>query len=104
MIRSKWKSLLGDSLERFLLIAGEILHEEELAIWMQLPSARRRMRSCRPGRRGQAAEEAARRRRERGDPAMALRGQPLRGPGLRRSGPRVREVQRRRRPGCPTPC
>jgi glycosidase len=35
LIRKLWKPLLGDSLERFLLIAGEILHEEELAIWMQ---------------------------------------------------------------------
>jgi len=41
LIRTLWKPLLGDSLERFLLIAGEILHEEELAIWMQFnpPSA-----------------------------------------------------------------
>jgi glycosidase len=35
LIRKMWKPLLGDSLEHFLLIAGEILHEEELAIWMQ---------------------------------------------------------------------
>jgi glycosidase len=35
LIRKLWKPLLGDSLEHFLLIAGEILHEEELAIWMQ---------------------------------------------------------------------
>jgi glycosidase len=35
LIRKLWKPLLGDALERFLLIAGEILHEEELAIWMQ---------------------------------------------------------------------
>ena len=35
LIRRLWKPLLGDSLERFLLIAGEILREEELAIWMQ---------------------------------------------------------------------
>jgi len=35
LIRRLWKPLLGDDLERFLLIAGEILHEEELAIWMQ---------------------------------------------------------------------
>jgi glycosidase len=34
-IRRLWKPLLGDSLERFLLMAGEILREEELAIWMQ---------------------------------------------------------------------
>ncbi len=35
LIRKLWKPMLGDSLERFLLIAGEILREEELAIWMQ---------------------------------------------------------------------
>jgi glycosidase len=35
LIRKLWKPLLGDSLEQLLLIAGEILHEEELAIWMQ---------------------------------------------------------------------
>jgi glycosidase len=35
LIRTLWKPLLGASLERFLLIAGEILREEELAIWMQ---------------------------------------------------------------------
>ena len=41
LIRKLWKPMLGESLERFLLIAGEILHEEELAIWMQFnpPSA-----------------------------------------------------------------
>ncbi len=35
LIRKLWKPLLGDSLEQYLLIAGEILREEELAIWMQ---------------------------------------------------------------------
>ncbi|HEY1987695.1 MAG TPA: alpha-amylase family glycosyl hydrolase [Terracidiphilus sp.] len=57
-LRRLWKPLLGDSLERFLLIAGEILNEEELALWMQFnpPAARAR----------EAAEEAARRRREAG--------------------------------------
>ena len=35
LIRKLWKPLLGDSLERFLSMAGEILREEELAIWMQ---------------------------------------------------------------------
>jgi glycosidase len=35
LIRKLWKPLLGDSLEQYLLIAGGILHEEELAIWMQ---------------------------------------------------------------------
>ncbi|MGD0786469.1 MAG: alpha-amylase family glycosyl hydrolase [Terracidiphilus sp.] len=43
LIRSLWKPLLGESLERLLELAGEILHEEELAIWMQFhpPSQQR---------------------------------------------------------------
>jgi dienelactone hydrolase/glycosidase len=58
IIRKMWKPLLGDSLERFLLMAGEILHEEELAVWMQFnpPAAQAHA----------AALEAARRRRESG--------------------------------------
>jgi glycosidase len=54
LIRKLWKPLIGESLERYLVVAGEILHEEELAIWMQFnpPSA--------------AAEAAARHRRETG--------------------------------------
>jgi len=35
IIRKLWKPLLGDTLEQLLGIATEILHEEELAIWMQ---------------------------------------------------------------------
>jgi glycosidase len=35
LIRKLWKPLLGDSLERLLEIAAEILREEELAIWKQ---------------------------------------------------------------------
>jgi glycosidase len=59
LIRRLWKPLLGDSMDRFLMIAGEILREEEQAIWMQFnPDA---------GRARAAAEEAARRRRERGE-------------------------------------
>jgi len=58
LIRRLWKPLLGESLERFLLMAGEILHEEELAIWMQFnpPAAQARA----------AAEAAAKRRWESG--------------------------------------
>jgi glycosidase len=33
LIRQLWKPLLGDSLERLLRMAAEILREEELAIW-----------------------------------------------------------------------
>ncbi|MGA3069995.1 MAG: alpha-amylase family glycosyl hydrolase [Terracidiphilus sp.] len=44
IIRTLWKPLLGESLERLLELAGEILREEELAIWMQFhpPGARGR--------------------------------------------------------------
>ena len=35
LIRKLWKPLLGDSLERLLEIAAEVLREEQLAIWMQ---------------------------------------------------------------------
>jgi glycosidase len=59
ILRSLWKPLLGDALERFLIIAAEILHEEELAIWMQFNPGAARARA--------AAEEAARLRRERGE-------------------------------------
>jgi glycosidase len=51
LIRRLWKPLLGDSLERLLQMAGELLHEEELAIWMQFnppgEAARRRGESGR---------------------------------------------------------
>jgi glycosidase len=66
LVRKLWKPLLGDAMERFLMIAGEILREEELAIWMQFNPDAARTRA--------EAEEAARRRRERGEqqwPAMA---------------------------------
>ncbi|MGA3080273.1 MAG: alpha-amylase family glycosyl hydrolase [Terracidiphilus sp.] len=54
LIRKLWKPMLGDSLDRYLLMAGEILREEELALWMQFnpPDA--------------AAEAAARHRRATG--------------------------------------
>jgi len=58
LIRKLWKPLIGDSLDRFLLIAGEVLREEELAIWMRFNPPAVQARA--------AAEEAARRRRELG--------------------------------------
>ena len=58
LILRLWKPLLGDSMDRFLMIAGEVLREEELAIWMQFNPQAARARA--------AAEEAARRRRESG--------------------------------------
>ncbi|HVZ85093.1 MAG TPA: alpha-amylase family glycosyl hydrolase [Terracidiphilus sp.] len=59
LIRQLWKNLLGDSLDRILQVAGEILREEELAIWMQFNPAAADTRA--------RAEEAARRRRERSE-------------------------------------
>ena len=58
LIRELWKPLLGEAMERFLLMAGEILREEELAIWMQFnpPAVQAR----------EKAEAAARRRWETG--------------------------------------
>jgi glycosidase len=43
IIRHLWKPLLGDILERFLVMAGEVLREESLAIWAQFnpPGTRR---------------------------------------------------------------
>jgi glycosidase len=35
LIRRLWKPLIGDSLDQLLMLAAEILHEEELAIWTQ---------------------------------------------------------------------
>jgi glycosidase len=54
LIRRMWKPLIGDSLDRILEVAGEILQEEELAIWMQFNPA------------AQQAAETARRHRESG--------------------------------------
>ena len=59
LIRKLWRPLLGDALDRVLMIAGEVLREEELAIWMQFHPEAEQTR--------QRAEEAARRRRERGE-------------------------------------
>src|SRR5580692_10947988 len=35
LIQLKWRRLIGDSLDRLLSIAGEILHEEDQVIWLQ---------------------------------------------------------------------
>jgi glycosidase len=53
LIRRLWKPLIGDSLEQLLRMAAEILHEEELAIWMLFNppdvTARRRREAGRQG-------------------------------------------------------
>ncbi len=58
LILSLWRPLLGSSLDRLLSIAGEVLREESLAIWMQFNPEAADARA--------RAEEAARRRREQG--------------------------------------
>lgn len=66
VIRTRWSPLLDGALERFLLLAGDILLEEERAIWARFhppneeDEARARAEAAR------AAEEAARRRRAHG--------------------------------------
>jgi glycosidase len=62
LIRKLWKPVLGDSLDRFLLMAGEILHEEELAIWALYnpPDPEAEARAA------EAARAAAARRRDHG--------------------------------------
>ena len=39
LIQRLWKPILGDALDKLLLIAGEILREEELAVWKQFNPA-----------------------------------------------------------------
>ena len=62
LIQKLWKPLLGANIEKFLLLAGEILREEELAIWAMYnpPDAEAQARAI------AAAEAAAARHRERG--------------------------------------
>ena len=66
VIRARWKGLLGEGLERFLLIAGDILREEELAIWMRFNPPTAESEAAARAAAARAAEEAARRRREMG--------------------------------------
>ena len=66
LIRARWKTLLGSDLDRYLLIAGDILREEELAIWMRFHPADAESEAAARAEAARAAEEAARRRREQG--------------------------------------
>ena len=78
LIRKLWRSLLGESLERFLQIAGEILREEEMAIWMQSILMRRAYAGC--GRRSGTFTERAQRA------AVAFDREPVGSAGFWRSG------------------
>jgi glycosidase len=66
VIRKKWKPLLGASLERFLMIAGEVLHEEELAIWLQFNPETAESRAAAEAAAAAKSAAAAQRRRESG--------------------------------------
>ena len=78
LIRKLWKPLLGDQLERFLLMAGEVLREEELAIWMQFNPR------CAEGARDGGGRGAAAARTRRA--AMAFDGERVGSAGVWRSG------------------
>ena len=94
LIRKLWKPLLGDSLERLLEIAGEILREEELAIWMQFN----------PPRAGSGAAEGGAAAPERGQQQWPFADGHSRGAGFWRSGATNTKSSRRHRPGCPPRC
>ena len=64
LIRIKWRRLIGDSLERLLSIAGEVLHEEDLAIWAQFNPPNAEAQAIARAAAEAAAAAAARRRRE----------------------------------------
>jgi glycosidase len=67
VIRKMWKSLLGESLERFLMIAGDILQEEELAIWMRFNPPNPESEAAARAAAAKAAADAAQHRRDRGE-------------------------------------
>src|SRR6266550_1377411 len=66
LIRIKWRRLIGESLDRLLSIAGEILHEEDLAIWLQFNPPSAATEAAARAAAEAAAAAAARRRRESG--------------------------------------
>ena len=66
LIRIKWRRLIGESLDRLLAIAGEILHEEDLAIWVQFNPPNAATEAAARAAAEAAAAAAAQRRRESG--------------------------------------
>jgi hypothetical protein len=66
LIRVKWRRLLGEGLERLLSIAGEILHEEDLALWAQFNPPNAEAQAAARAAAEAAAAAAARRRGESG--------------------------------------
>src|ERR1700733_7565406 len=66
LIQLKWRRLIGDSLDRLLSIAGEILHEEDQVIWLQFnPPNAATEREARAAAEAVAAAAAKRRRETR---------------------------------------
>ncbi|HEY1214207.1 MAG TPA: alpha-amylase family glycosyl hydrolase [Bryobacteraceae bacterium] len=66
LIRIKWRRLIGESLDRLLSIAGEILQEEDLAIWLQFNPPNAAAEAAARAAAEAAAAAAAQRRRESG--------------------------------------
>nr|WP_263418187.1 alpha-amylase family glycosyl hydrolase [Terriglobus albidus] len=66
LIRIKWRRLIGGSLDRLLSIAGEILQEEDLAIWLQFNPPNAASEAAARAAVEAAAAAAAQRRRESG--------------------------------------
>ncbi|MGO4212137.1 hypothetical protein AB4043_15075 [Terriglobus sp. YAF25] len=78
LIRIKWRRLLGESLDRLLSIAGEILQEEDLAIWLQFNPPNAAAEAAARAAAEAAAAAAAQRRRESGQqqwPSMVSRSE-----------------------------
>jgi len=67
LIRIKWRRLIGEGLDRLLAIAGEILQEEDLAIWVQFNPPNAAAEATARAAAEAAAAAAAQRRRERGE-------------------------------------
>ena len=66
LIRIKWRRLIGQNLDRLFSIAGEILHEEDLAIWVQFNPPNAATEAAAKAAAEAAAAAAAQRRRESG--------------------------------------
>jgi glycosidase len=66
LIRSKWKKLLGEHIAKLLEIAGEVLQEEDLAIWLMFNPPNAASEAAARDAAMAAAEEARRRREAEG--------------------------------------
>jgi len=66
IIRMKWKRLLGPDIDRLLLLAGEVLHEEDIAIWTIFNPPNNEANVAAMSAAKKAAEKAERQRRESG--------------------------------------